>query len=110
MKKAARPRWRASWYARRNRQEQLSRSPLKGRYDETVDRESAYELLKHRGEQAAAQAEETKFAEKPAARGREPQSMVEAMAKSAARAIGSQLGRQLVRGVLGSLLGGSKRR
>jgi len=43
-------------------------------------------------------------------RGREPESMVGAMAKSAARAIGSQIGRQIVRGVLGSLLGGGTRR
>jgi len=74
-----------------------------------VDRESAYELLKKRGEQSAQAAVEQKTA-KPARRGREPESVVEAMAKSAARAIGSQLGRQIVRGVLGSLLGGSTRR
>jgi len=92
------------------RSEHLQRSPLKGRYDTAVDRESAYELLKARGEQAAQAAEEAKAAAKPAKRGREPDSMVEAMAKSAARAIGSQIGRQIVRGVLGSLLGGGSRR
>jgi len=91
------------------RTEHLSRSPLKGRYDQAIDRESAYERLKARGEQAAQAAAEQQAAAKPAARGREPESMVEAMAKSAARAIGSQIGRQIVRGVLGSLLGGSTR-
>ncbi len=89
------------------RQEQLARSPIKGRYDQPVDRESAYELLKKRGEQAAATAAQPQ-AEAPARRGREPESMVSAMAKSAARAIGSQIGRQIVRGVLGSLLGGRR--
>ena len=92
------------------RKEHLARSPLRGRYDQAVDRESAYELLKQRSEQAAQTAAEKKAAEQPAKRGREPESVVEAMAKSAARAIGSQLGRQIVRGVLGSLLGGSGRR
>jgi len=87
------------------RTEHLARSPLKGRYDQAVDRESAYELLKQRGEQAAAAAEQQKASAPPAKRGREPESVVEAMAKSAARAIGSQIGRQIVRGVLGSLLG-----
>jgi hypothetical protein len=84
------------------RAEHLKRSPLKGRYDQAVDRESAYELLNKRGEQAVAAAT-------PAKRGREPESMAAAMAKSAARAIGSQIGRQIVRGVLGSLLGGGRR-
>ncbi len=92
------------------RTEHLARSPLKGRYDQVVDRESAYELLKQRGEKAAAAAEQQKAAASPAKRGREPESVVEAMAKSAARAIGSQIGRQIVRGVLGSLLGSSSRR
>ena len=92
------------------RSEHLKRSPLKGRYDQTMDRESAYELLKARGEKAATTADEQNATEKPAKRGREPESVVEAMAKSAARAIGSQIGRQIVRGVLGSLLGGSGRR
>ena len=91
------------------RKEHLSRSPLKNRYDQAVDRESAYELLKERGAQAAATAEQQQAA-KPAARGRQPEDMMTAMAKSAARAVGSSLGRQLVRGVLGSLLGGGSRR
>jgi hypothetical protein len=92
------------------RKEHLGRSPLKGRYDQAVDRESAYELLKQRGAQAAATAEQ-QATSKPAARGgRQPEDIVTAMAKSAARAVGSSLGRQLVRGVLGSLLGGGRRR
>ncbi|MBS1236681.1 MAG: ATP-binding protein, partial [Proteobacteria bacterium] len=91
------------------RAEHMQRSPLKGRYDQTVDRESAYELLNKRGEQAAAAAEQQASAT-PVKRGREPESMATAMAKSAARAIGSQIGRQIVRGVLGSLLGGGSRR
>jgi len=90
------------------RSEHMQRSPLKGRYDQEVDRESAYELLNKRGEQAATAAEQ-QAAATPAKRSREPESMATAMAKSAARAIGSQIGRQIVRGVLGSLLGGGRR-
>jgi uncharacterized protein len=91
------------------RAEHLARSPLKGRYDQAVDRESAYELLNKRGAEKLAVAPQPAAA-KPAPRGRAPESVVEAMAKSAARAVGSQIGREIVRGVLGSLLGGSSRR
>lgn len=95
------------------RREVLARSPIAGRYDTAVDRESAYEVLGARGKQAAEAAEAAKaqVATEKASKGRrEPESMVSAMAKSAMRAIGSQLGRQLVRGVLGSLMGGGGRR
>lgn len=87
------------------RAEHISRSPIKGRYDQAIDRESAYELLNQRATKSAEQ-DKIEAATPAARRGREPDSMIEAFAKSAARAIGSQLGRQIVRGVLGSLLGG----
>lgn len=89
------------------RRQHLGRSPLAGRYDQTVDRESAYERLKARAEQetaAQAAAEETREREAP--RGRSRQTVAEAMVTSAARAIGSQIGRQIIRGVLGSILRG----
>ena len=41
----------------KERKEHLSRSPYKGRYDEIVDRESAYEMLKQKAEQLAEAAE-----------------------------------------------------
>ncbi|MDH5327459.1 MAG: DUF853 domain-containing protein [Gammaproteobacteria bacterium] len=82
------------------RQQQLQKSPFKGRYDAVIDRESAYERLKQRAESTHPERQAT--ATRP--RGRPRQSVFEAMAKSAARAIGSSLGRQLVRGLLGSLL------
>ena len=88
------------------RSELLSRSPLKGRYDTALDRESAYELLKQRAEEQLKQTAESTPAAKSSRRpGRPRQTIVEAMAKSAARSIGSSLGRQIVRGILGSLLG-----
>ena len=106
------------------RAEHLTRSPMAGRYDTAVDRESAHELLAARAAERVAPAPETaESADRGAAprgepeperepaprrRGREPDSLLEATAKSALRAVGSQLGRQLVRGVLGSLLGGRR--
>ena len=94
------------------RQEIYGRSPLKGRYDEPVDRESAYELLKKREEelaqkqaQAAREEAERKAAdqEKKGAGGSRRQSTGEAFFKSMVRTIGTQIGRSIARGILGSL-------
>ena len=96
------------------RQELIARSPYKGQYEQTVDRESAYELLKqkaNRAEQHDIEEIEAKIAgqkSSAAGRSRARETPTEALLKSAARSIGSQLGRQLVRGVLGSLLGGRR--
>ncbi len=89
------------------REEHLARSPLAGRYDQAVERESAYERLQARADaEAAAQAstQTSRGGETP--RGRSRQGVAEAMVTSAARAIGSQIGRQIIRGVLGSILRG----
>lgn len=97
------------------RQEQIGRSPFRGRYDKALDRESAYEMLKKRAEQNAAKEEAIEREEaireaaeekaKPARRSTR-QSPAEAFIKSAARSIGSQLGRRVIRGILGSLFKG----
>lgn len=87
----------------------LAASPLLGRYDKPVDRESAYEMLMARkGETPAAaptQAQES-FADKA---GDFLQSAAGQAIKSAVRQAANQFGRQLVRGLMGSLLG-SKRK
>jgi hypothetical protein len=83
---------------------------VKGKYEEVVDRESAYELLQARA------AERAEAAPAPRGRGRpaEPRSEIAdtlgAMAKSVARSAGTQIGRELVRGILGGLFGSSKKR
>jgi len=82
----------------------IGRSPYKGQYDQDIDRESAYEMLKQKAEQMATAAEQ----QAPSKRGRSRQSATEAMLKSVARSVGSQLGRQIVRGIMGSLFGGRK--
>jgi len=83
-------------------------SPLAGKYDQVVDRESAYERLKVRAESAPAAP--------PMRGGRPAPTMADqagrvlgAAVQSAARAAGSQIGRQIMRGILGSLFGGSRR-
>jgi hypothetical protein len=98
------------------RKKALDSSPVKGTYENVVDRESAYEILKKRAETAgqAAEAQEKgklkekaeKQERKPA--GRQKDTVVEAMMKSAARSVGSSVGRQIVRGVLGSIFGGRR--
>jgi len=98
------------------RKDQISRSPLRSRYEQTLDRESAYEKLKARAEAAAsvqtdpaAEAALKPRGKNSAAQASETEEVLSAFAKSAARAIGSQVGRQIIRGVLGSLLGGKRR-
>jgi uncharacterized protein len=100
----------------------LEKSPVKGVYDKTVDRESAYEKLASRAAASAGAAP----AGTPAAGGGfmdelkgslgglmtgsgRKDSLIEAMAKSAVRTMGSSVGREIVRGVLGSLMGGRRR-
>jgi DNA helicase HerA-like ATPase len=98
------------------RQQIVAQSLLYGRYEQAMDRESAYETLKARADKAhreSADAEARRMASSPTPQpkrpvGRPRDSMAEAMAKSAVRAVGSSLGRQIVRGVLGSLFGGRR--
>ena len=102
----------------------MGNSPLKGVYDQAVNRESAFEMLAARAEALAAEAPPPKATsvpmsraeprERAAPRASNRQGVGEAMVKSVVRAAGSSLGRQitnaLVRGIMGSLTGGSSRR
>jgi DNA helicase HerA-like ATPase len=99
----------------------MDRSPVKGAYDKTVDRESAYEKLASRAAVSAGapgtvtgagggilDSLKGSLGGLMTGSGRKD-SLVEAMAKSAVRTVGSTVGREIVRGVLGSLLGGRRR-
>ncbi len=98
---------------KKERKELLNISPVAGQYDETNDRESAYEVLKVRAAKAAKEEaerkekEEYEYKNKPSRRkkssGRKRQSATEAAVKSLTRSVASSLGRALVRGILGSL-------
>lgn len=90
-------------------------SPLVGRYDKAIDRESAYELLTARAEQAASE-QQSKAAPQGKAgagigsvAGELLGGLAGQVVKSAMRQAANQIGRQLVRGLLGSLLGGKGR-
>jgi hypothetical protein len=77
------------------------------RYDQPIDRRSAYEMLNERAAKAAQQeaaAKAAKPARKTSGRRSNRQGVMEAMLKSIVRSIGSSLGRQISRGVLGSIL------
>lgn len=89
----------------------VRQSPLAGRYERPVDRESAYELLSARAAQAQAPAPAAR--DQAAAQDRSLGDMAgellgsavgQAM-KSAVRQAANQIGRELVRGLMGSLLG-----
>jgi DNA helicase HerA-like ATPase len=94
----------------------MAASPVRGKYDQVVDRESAYEKLTQRARQAVEQAQ----AAPPLPGGRQPAppptaasqvgEVVADVARRAARAAGTQLGREIMRGVLGSIFGGGTRR
>ena len=108
----------------------ISGSRLAGRYDQAIDRESAYELLnQHVAERQKelAAAEEAKQAAKEA-RERERQaqadekearrkakenqsvagSLFQSAAKQASRTVGREIGNRLIRGILGGLFGGKR--
>ncbi len=99
-----------------------ARSPVGGKYDAPVNRESAYEILNRRTlEKKTGEAEPNRSGADEQSQGggrlsdflwgtTRRQGMVETMAKQAARTVGSQLGRQILRGLLGGILGGSRRR
>jgi len=97
----------------------VQRSVVAGVYDETVDRESAYEKLKGRAETqpipggiagpapqgGGGIGDMLKDALGGMVRGTgRKDSVLDAAAKSAARSIGSTLGREIIRGMLGSIL------
>ena len=102
----------------------IAASPLAGRYETAVDRVSAYEVLAEQSRPRAtswgappperpAPADVRVRRELPPkprneSRGRQSQSVAEAVTKSLARSlassIGSRIGREVVRGILGSIL------
>jgi DNA helicase HerA-like ATPase len=96
-----------------SRRNALRQSPYAGRFDQDVDRESAFELLSKRAEQKAAQqqAESEQAARVKLATASHPrrgQDPMQALATSMARSVGNQIGRQIIRGIMGSMFGGRR--
>ena len=81
----------------------LSGSPLGARYDQSIDRESAAEILLERAQRAAQKQPDKNSESSPKGTGSRRQSSGEAMFNSMARSIGTQLGRALMRGMMGVL-------
>ncbi|TNF62121.1 MAG: DUF853 domain-containing protein [Burkholderiales bacterium] len=119
------------------RQALIAQSLVAGVYEKTVDRDSAYEILRQHAEQrtgaqapdggdrtaprvpgatpappattsAGGKLNEVLFG-RTGPRGGQYDGLVQTMAKTAARSVASGLGRQIVRGLLGGLLGGGRR-
>ncbi|NGY05648.1 helicase HerA-like domain-containing protein [Solimonas terrae] len=125
------PRSRIGPLSSEERKTIMARSPVAGRYDTAVDRESAYEKLKvrtvdtaapapapapgpaadgdtgwwDRGSAPPANAPAAPRAQHPAARRSDTvvESAIKSVTRSAASSIGREVGRQLLRGILGSL-------
>jgi len=108
------PRCRMGVLNPEEREQVRSRSPVGSKYDETLDRESAHEMLKEMAEKEALEAakareaeeaEQARLAEEKAAAkkkgGSRRQSAGEAFFKSTLRTIGTTLGREISRGLLG---------
>jgi DNA helicase HerA-like ATPase len=104
------PRSRLAPLGADERAQVLAASPLRGRYDTPVDRESAYERLQARASDRAAPAPAPRGGAQPRTFGDEAASALGKMAQSAMRAAGTQMGREIIRGVLGSIFGGGRRR
>ncbi|HEV2503188.1 MAG TPA: DUF853 domain-containing protein [Mesorhizobium sp.] len=95
----------------------IAESPVAGQYDETIDRESAFEMLQKKAAEAQAPQESGSGwtlpdfgggSRQPSGQQRAPrpsnrQTVTEAAIKSVVRSVGSSLGRAIVRGILGSL-------
>jgi DNA helicase HerA-like ATPase len=131
------PRSRMGAITPAERQTVMSRSPVAGRYDKTVDRESAYERLTQRaaaepapsspgtpkagaGDSWKEQVDEA-WGSRPSARGparqaparpaaRRGDTVVEAAVKSATRSVASSIGREVGRQLLRGILGSLSRR
>jgi hypothetical protein len=110
----------------------IKSSVIFGHYEQQVDRESAYEVLKGRAqntqntgnEEAPARGRAKKAASeegmmdvlgdmllgKTGPRGGYKPGILDTAARSAARSIGSRAGREIFRGILGGMFGGNRRR
>jgi len=109
------------------RRKLIAESPVAGQYEETIDRESAFEMLQKKAKDAQDAEEQAQQADSgrsrwtipgfgnddpapqptgrraPAPRPSNRQTVAEAAIKSVVRSVGSSVGRAIVRGILGSL-------
>lgn len=86
------------------RTEVIENSIIGDSYNESMDRNSAHEILQKRAKKTVQKIEKNQ-AKHPAKRRSNRQGIGEAMMKSVARSMGSALGRKIIRGILGSMFG-----
>ncbi len=98
-----------------------AQSPIGGKYDTLVNRESAYELLNQRHTDSAnghkplnaptggTKEEEQSWLSELIFGNKRRQGLAETLSKQAARTVGNQLGKQILRGILGGIAGKSAR-
>ena len=97
----------------------ISKSKLVGKYNEVIDRESAYEILNQKLERAAQQSSneiskevpQVKFPQqtRPTSRRTEKSTAEKIASTPLAKQVGRTLAREIARGIFGVLLGGKKR-
>jgi hypothetical protein len=94
----------------------IAASPVSGQYDTVVDRDSAFEMLARKAQNATAEQQKTKQEEEGSGgmlgdllgtalgtgKRSSRQTVAETAMKSVVRSVGNSLGRALVRGILGS--------
>ncbi|TDM36102.1 DUF853 family protein [Macrococcoides canis] len=77
-------------------------NPYHAQYNETVDRESAYELLQKKVEASKAEASKAEAQAEKAAPKRKRKSEFEKIASSVLTSVGRQIGREIVRNIFGT--------
>jgi hypothetical protein len=87
------------------RQQIMKSSPVAGRYDTMVDRESAYEKLQARTVAATPAQAPTPGAARPRKNAKPEPTGFDQVLKAANSPLGRQIGRELARGLMGALLG-----
>lgn len=87
----------------------IQKSVVFGKYEDTIDSESAYEKIQKLNLEAEEkETEEIKEKSTPTPRASTRQSVGEAMVKTVARTAANEVGRQIIRGLLGGIFGGRR--
>lgn len=115
------PRCRMGAITEAERAQVRAGSPIGGKYDAPINRESAAEKLARRADERSEQVQAPSARQDGEAGGgfgqairdmvfgtKRRQGLLETMAKQTTRTVSSQIGRQIVRGILGGLFGGKR--
>lgn len=89
----------------------ISRSKLISKYNETIDRESAYEILTNKLKESQENSSEEKESGSGSPKREEKSTVEKVLTSTTARQVGRTVAREITRGILGVLgIGGSSRR